>query len=324
MLVRTNETASGRPLRGVRNQSALLAAASTIMPRLVTDSYPCLALCLQDDQGWFVLDYEGDADHGLHRHQRLPSDPLAVELAPGAISIAIRSPDGESHGALSALPSPSCTQPTRGGAPIRRELELVAPLLGALCQSERELRRECDRTERARAEAAVDPLTEVANRRVWARALAREDRRRSRYRRPLSICVIDLVGLKQVNDVCGHAAGDQLLRRTAEALRAVTREHDVVARLGGDEFGLLALECDYDSAHALERRLLSALALAEIDATIGVAVANGNTDTSAEEIWQEADRAMYRARKQGGGDPLASLVVAVGAATLLVDEAASP
>ena len=102
----------------------------------------------------------------------------------------------------------------------------------AAAQKEREL-------ERAAAESMIDELTGLYNRRGWNRFLAVEESRHRRYGHPASLVPIDMDGLKPINDLKGHHAGDIVLHKAAEAISSVIRKTDVAARLGGDEFAIL-------------------------------------------------------------------------------------
>ena len=109
-------------------------------------------------------------------------------------------------------------------------------------QSQKRLRLEGVRMEliaELRATAMRDQLTGLPNRRAWHDRLEQELAAASRSRRPLSVAVVDLDGLKQVNDTHGHEQGDQLIRRSAHAWAAAVRRSDFLARLGGDEFVVL-------------------------------------------------------------------------------------
>lgn len=96
--------------------------------------------------------------------------------------------------------------------------------------------------DRLRNEAHVDPLTGLGNRRAFDNALAGEVDRATRYRHPFSVVVIDLDGLKDLNDRVGHDAGDAALRQMADALRRSLRTTDAAFRVGGDEFVVLLPE----------------------------------------------------------------------------------
>src|SRR4029453_19591361 len=111
-----------------------------------------------------------------------------------------------------------------------------------------------------------------------------------------SLVAIDLDELKRVNDSHGHAAGDRLLRRTAQVIDACRRAADVVARLGGDEFGVLAVEGDEPPAKALADRLHGALQDAGIRASVGHATRQP-TGTLAQ-AWSAADAEMYAHKRR--------------------------
>jgi diguanylate cyclase (GGDEF)-like protein len=166
--------------------------------------------------------------------------------------------------------------------------------------------------ERQRLEAELkrqalhDPLTGLANRRLFGERLAHALTRR---RERVAVLFVDLDDFKTINDTMGHAAGDQLLSVTASRLSRAVRAHDTAARLGGDEFALLLEDSpDVRSAGAVAERLLAALAepleIAErrvsIRGSIGISLGvAGSTD--AEELMREADIAMYLAKGQGKG-----------------------
>jgi diguanylate cyclase (GGDEF)-like protein len=108
--------------------------------------------------------------------------------------------------------------------------------------------------DRLEADALTDELTGLGNRRALERDLQQEVARAARHERRFSVAVLDLDGLKRINDTEGHAAGDAALRRLAAGLTASLRAGDRAYRLGGDEFALVLPETRPDSArHALER-----------------------------------------------------------------------
>ena len=187
-------------------------------------------------------------------------------------------------------------------------------LLGALLTSvlQADLARDASRraAEAALAEADTDRLTGLHNRRGWDRRLAAAAERCRRFGDPATVVVVDLDGLKQVNDSRGHAAGDELIQRTGRVLRAQLRDVDVVARLGGDEFAVLALGTAPAHAQLLVARLRAALAGAGLAASVGSAPHRLGQDVAA--TVQQADRAMYddkRARR-GAVPPSPGLLTA--------------
>ncbi|MFC3834255.1 diguanylate cyclase domain-containing protein [Deinococcus rufus] len=103
--------------------------------------------------------------------------------------------------------------------------------------------------------ALTDSLTQLGNRRAFDAALDVLERRGERSGEPFGVLVIDLDGLKQVNDALGHAAGDVMLRSFAETLRRHFRVEDQVFRFGGDEFAVLLPGTTHEHAAAVRRRL---------------------------------------------------------------------
>jgi diguanylate cyclase (GGDEF)-like protein len=110
------------------------------------------------------------------------------------------------------------------------------------------------RTEEVYKLAVLDPLTGLHNRRSGEQRLAEEISRAQRHGRPLTILMLDLNGLKNLNDKFGHAAGDELIRHFAARLSRAIRGSDLAVRLGGDEFLVLLPECKPDEVlHVLGR-----------------------------------------------------------------------
>jgi diguanylate cyclase (GGDEF)-like protein len=113
----------------------------------------------------------------------------------------------------------------------------------------------------ARQLAVSDPLTGLANYRRLMTALTDEIKRSQRTGRPFAVLLLDLDGLKQINDGHGHLVGNRALCRVADALRASVRATDVVARFGGDEFACVLLEASEVGAKDLASRVGKRLAL---------------------------------------------------------------
>jgi diguanylate cyclase (GGDEF)-like protein len=149
------------------------------------------------------------------------------------------------------------------------------------------------RARRAEAEALVDPLTGLANRRAFDRRLAEEWTRSKRYERPLGLVMLDLDGFKQVNDTRGHKEGDRILRQAASLIADRLRTVDLAARLGGDEFAALCPETDSEGLEALTRSLERWLDDLPVGASIGFAERDAR-DESPLDLLSRADEAMYR------------------------------
>ena len=138
--------------------------------------------------------------------------------------------DGSLFGTLCAI-DPKAQSPDLSGQIefIGLVVGLLSDLLGAELAAVNAERR----LERAVDDARRDPLTLLYNRRGWVEFLEVEERRCRRYGHPAAVIAIDLDGLKDVNDVKGHGAGDDMIRRAAAALASAVRNVDVVARTGG-------------------------------------------------------------------------------------------
>jgi len=111
-----------------------------------------------------------------------------------------------------------------------------------------------------RRQASSDPLTGLANRRSLFESLHGEICRCQRTRREFSFVMLDLDGLKEINDRFGHLAGDRALCRLADILKDCSRSVDTLARQGGDEFALMLPETDVASAEIVARRISTMLA----------------------------------------------------------------
>lgn len=166
------------------------------------------------------------------------------------------------------------------------------------------MQRRTIREQRAQAEllARQDALTGLGNRRAFGEALNREVARARRGSRVLSVLVADLDNFKQINDRSGHAAGDEYLRRAADAITLTAREADACFRWGGDEFAILLPETDRDGAEGVAERLRTAIAglgppgsSPPLEITCGVAELDPDQD--AESLIARADRDLI-SRKQ--------------------------
>ncbi len=188
----------------------------------------------------------------------------------------------------------------------------VVVVIGELVAAHRRIMQAESLAQRAIELAGIDPLTQLGNRRTWRRALDEEARRAARYKTPTTVVVVDLDGLKRLNDERGHAAGDAYLKRGAAAVRAASRGVDVICRLGGDEFGLLAPETDGEGAGRLAIRLRAALAGADVEASLGLATScQGELD----QAWHLADADMYADKRQRAIIRLPTSVPGCGPAT---------
>lgn len=156
-------------------------------------------------------------------------------------------------------------------------------------------------------QAAQDTLTGLPNRRRLLSTIDALSNDAAAAKR-IALLYLDIDGFKNVNDAMGHSAGDVLLRRLAESLRAATRQNDMLARVGGDEFVLLATDCGDDAKlRELADRLLSSVRAVgdkeyggrfAIGVSIGIATFPDRVQTIAG-LLDVADAAMYVAKRSG-------------------------
>lgn len=173
----------------------------------------------------------------------------------------------------------------------------------------RQLRMLIDANNQLQEASLEDPLTGAGNRRAMTVDLKYADRLKHRYGNDYSVLLVDVDFFKKYNDLYGHAAGDEALRRVAEELRSTIRDCDRVFRYGGEEFLILLPETALDGAIVLARRLVgrvAELALPHessehrvVTISCGVAEAHDDRDENWERVVERADRGLYQAKKQG-------------------------
>lgn len=166
-----------------------------------------------------------------------------------------------------------------------------------------------NRDEQLYYQANYDALTSLPNRLYFKDQLARRLAQGQREPQPFALLFIDLDHFKTINDTLGHAAGDDVLRETAERLKRCVRETDTVTRLGGDEFTIILSQIrSMRDPESVAEHVIAALAQPFVlegserflSACIGIALypADG---TTADELLRNADTAMYRAKAEGPG-----------------------
>jgi diguanylate cyclase (GGDEF)-like protein len=160
--------------------------------------------------------------------------------------------------------------------------------------------------------ARHDSLTLLYNRRAMEDILADETARAVRYRRPLSVLMVDFDHFKQINDRHGHRAGDGVLREAALVILGELRTNDQATRYGGEEFCLILPETTAEEALAVAERVRGAMegrvfrvvrengADADLQVTVSIGVASvGDHIASPEALLRHADRALYEAKAAG-------------------------
>ncbi|GAB4395074.1 MAG: hypothetical protein Tsb0032_26100 [Kiloniellaceae bacterium] len=155
--------------------------------------------------------------------------------------------------------------------------------------------------------ATTDSLTGALNRRSFLDASERELRRARRYDAPLSILLVDMDHFKRINDLHGHAAGDEVLRRLVKVMEQTLREHDLICRYGGEEFAILLPQTDNAAAEIAAERLcagVEAMFVKAENGTIRPTVSIGGTQMevhadSLESALSRADVGLYEAKAGG-------------------------
>jgi diguanylate cyclase (GGDEF)-like protein len=165
-----------------------------------------------------------------------------------------------------------------------------------------------DSSDRSREQALHDALTGLPNRILFLERLDHAVLRSRRSGKTAAVLFADLDHFKLVNDVYGHSVGDDLLVAVAQRLSAVLRPGDTLARMSGDEFVILCEDLDRAAqADVIAARMVAAVAVpfvlscAEVAMTASVGIAfSGRGDQLSEQLLQDADTAMYQAKRKGG------------------------
>jgi len=205
--------------------------------------------------------------------------------------------DGEVLGVLDA----ESRMPGAFGPEHRQTLSVIAQQAAAVIHTVRLY-------EETRRLAITDPLTGLHNRRFFLERLDTHLARAERYGERLALLLFDFDYLKEVNDFHGHQTGDRALCAVGELLGASLRDSDEVARIGGDEFAALILQTDDGEVVRVHRRMRQAIEdlafcddqgqLLQISLSAGVAFYPDDA-TEADGLLQQADEALYRAKRRG-------------------------
>jgi diguanylate cyclase (GGDEF)-like protein len=230
---------------------------------------------------------------------RIDDVDASAAVVRSSVVVPVRA-DGAAIGSLSAFARSSAR--TLSPAEID-ELERLAFRAGPALDNAR-------RYAEARALADLDALTGLHNRRTFHETLAREVARAQRYRRRLTLLVLDLDDFKTVNDRIGHLGGDAALAEVAQRIGAATRAADVPCRIGGDEFAVVLPEATREDAEALADRIDQAVQGRPVTHAgtirLSAGLAELRQDESAAELFERADKALFRAKQLGKSRAVAS------------------
>lgn len=156
--------------------------------------------------------------------------------------------------------------------------------------------------------AITDGMTSLYNHRYFQKRLAEELDRANRYKRPLSLIMIDLDFFKHYNDAHGHPQGDELLRSFSAILKKTIRDSDIASRYGGEEFVVILPETGVEFAFATAERVRKAVETNDFPGgetqpcgrvTVSMGVSSYTEGMSVDELMKSADIALYRAKEEG-------------------------
>lgn len=184
--------------------------------------------------------------------------------------------------------------------------ERLSTLVGRVASLEQAATGMREHLEEQRQKALRDPLTALPNRSAWNERLELEVARQQRYGGLLLLAVLDIDHFKRINDSFGHLAGDRVLKIIANELSKRLRKTDFIARFGGEEFVLLLPETPLEAGQRLLDSLRAGVEScpfhfkgARIEVTLSAGIASFAAQETAEQVFERADRALYRA-KEGG------------------------
>ena len=148
-----------------------------------------------------------------------------------------------------------------------------------------------------------DPLTDCYNRRYLMECMESEITTHLNNQLPLCVLMLDLDLFKKINDTYGHAAGDEVLKLTADNIRSTLRQDDILARYGGEEFTVLLPNCNLENGEMIAERIRSNIAdiryRRSIQFTISVGVTVLEPEDTVELLLEKADKNLYHAKHNG-------------------------
>lgn len=175
-----------------------------------------------------------------------------------------------------------------------------------LATTESRLREQAQQIEIHAAEARTDALTLLANRRAFDDELTRRVAELRRLGNPFSLVMADVDHFKKFNDLHGHPAGDEVLRKIAKVLRQKAREMDMVARIGGEEFAVIMPGTELEAARHAALRLRESIEQArfryhgkDLRVTASFGLAEASVDESEAALIARTDQALYASKQNG-------------------------
>jgi diguanylate cyclase (GGDEF)-like protein len=160
--------------------------------------------------------------------------------------------------------------------------------------------------EKIQRQATTDGLTGLVNHKTFYEILEKELWRSRRYGGRISLIMIDVDNLKNINDAFGHRAGDKAIREISRRIKECIRQIDTAARYGGDEFAVILLNTSLEDAVIVAQRMVDAVANSQatwqkeqIPLSISVGLGQYDPETTPEDITSRSDQALYMAKQAG-------------------------
>jgi diguanylate cyclase (GGDEF)-like protein len=260
-----------------------------------TDGLEALAKIAGEKPNIVLLEVMIPKLDGFEVCRRIKADP-ATAVIPVIILTALSSVDDLARG-FEAGADDFVTKPVNGPAFMARVRA--------------QLRRKRD-YEHILEQSRADPLTGVFNRGYFDAHAPRLAARCRPARQSLSVLMIDVDNLKQVNDAHGHSAGDRVLKQIVDRVTSALRPSDLLARMGGDEFAVVMPETDLDAALQIAERVRSHIGDTAVEGvvvtvSIGVTASRPDVEEELETTRQRADAALCKAKGAGGNRVIANV-----------------
>jgi diguanylate cyclase (GGDEF)-like protein len=205
-----------------------------------------------------------------------------------------------------------------GAQMLSQHTELVTLLLTKLTVALGRAQRYQD----AQHSAMTDALTGLYNKAYFKESLKNEVARAQRSQKPISLVLFDLDNFKEYNDTYGHPEGDKLLKKLSDVIKASARSLDIAARYGGEEFAIILPETGHEPAFLVAERLRKAVEQ-QLPATVSVGICTCvNASASPETLLNEADKALYTAKREGKNRARSLLIIDKALGVIDVQQAA--
>jgi diguanylate cyclase len=271
--------------------------------------YSVLQLLLGIAIGMWLKDRKAAAGRSHEQHNREVLSRLNQLAATMAVDVGQHSSRIEE---ISSTLKPPAEAGEAEAAPAEL-LETIEQIVSAnehlcskLATAEQQLHHQAEQINFHLAEARIDSLTELPNRRQFDSELGRRFSEWQRTANPFSLAMLDIDHFKQINDQFGHQAGDKILHDVAQRLKNTMREMDIVARYGGEEFAIVLASTSFEDAKCAAERARTAIESAPFeyeDKLIKVTVSVGVSDVACCEspaaMIKRADAALYAAKHSG-------------------------